>query len=124
MLSLIIKGLVTFFSAYVFILLFPAPTPFRIEEFIGECILNPAEFLASMLSFLFGFLCLGNLITEIITMFRHKAQKRRNEMIIPLISIVSISVLFQFGFWQIVIFYGFGIFYGMMSLREKTVHGG
>ena len=124
MLLLIGKGLVAFISAYIFILLFPTPSPFRIEEFIGECILNPADFLASMISLLIGFLCLGNLIAEIIKMFRFRVQKRRNEMIIVILSIISLSFLFHIGFWQIVIFYGFGIIYGMMSIREKTVHGG
>ncbi|HWO75837.1 MAG TPA: hypothetical protein VNM69_08020 [Bacillus sp. (in: firmicutes)] len=124
MLSLLFKGLAAFLSAYTFILLFPAPSPFRVEEFIGECILNPSDFLASMIAFLIGFLCLGTLITEFITMCRYKIKRKSKEIMLLILSILSILLLLQIGFWQIVIFYGFGIIYGMMSLREKSVQGG
>lgn len=126
MFSIMLKGLICFLTAYIFINLFPIPSPFTVEDFLVECILNPMGFLTAMICFLIGFLCLGALVQEIVFIFKKQGNKskRIGTLMVPILWICSLLLLLQVGFWHMLIFYGFGIFYGMMSLKEKLVNGG
>ncbi|GAA0347211.1 hypothetical protein GCM10008967_42000 [Bacillus carboniphilus] len=120
-----IKGIAALLSAYMFILLLPTPSPFTLENFLAECILDPLGFLAAMFSFLIAFLCLGSLIQSSFHFIASKG-KRKNyrELFLQVIWILSILLLIHLGTWHVLLLYCFAIFYGMMSLKDKTVNGG
>lgn len=114
-----IRLLLGFGCGYLFILLFPIDSPFKLSEFLLEFVINPFAFFVASIVFIIGFMTNALIIKEgIEEMFLFYNQKESNlvEIFLVLLLMVSFYILFQKGFWQTMVFFSFSILYGIISL--------
>ncbi|WP_449620193.1 hypothetical protein [Robertmurraya sp. Marseille-Q9965] len=114
-----IRLLLGFGCGYLFILLFPIDSPFKLSEFLLEFVINPFAFFVASIVFIIGFMTNALIIKEgIEEMFLFYNQKESNlvEIFLVLLLMASFYILFQKGFWQTMVFFSFSILYGIISL--------
>lgn len=96
----------------------PVKVPFHTEEFFGEFILNPLEFLAGTIALVFGMFAKGGLIRDgfVALVQTLKGEKGFvSDIIFAICSLSCFFLLLPFGIWQTSGFFCFCLFYGMIS---------
>jgi len=116
-----------FICGYLAVNWLPLEMPYSPDEFLGEFILNPIEFLAGTIALIIGMYLKGGLIRNgIIAVF--KTLKGKNGVISDIIlAIGSISCFFlliPFGIWQTCVFFSLSFLYGMISLSPLRTENG
>ncbi|HAQ08675.1 MAG TPA: hypothetical protein DCR24_14615 [Bacillus bacterium] len=97
----------------------PSINPFRSEEFLGEFILNPIEFLAGAMALVIGMFAKGGLIRDgILAVFQTLQGKKGfvSDIILAIGSLGCFFLLLPFGFWQTAVFFGFCCLYGIIAV--------
>lgn len=110
------------FCGYLVVNWIPVKTPFRLEEFFGEIILNPLEFLAGTMALVFGMFAKGGLIRDgIFTLFSTLKGKKGDisDIIFAIGSLGCFYVLLPYGIWQTGAFFSFCFLYGMISVSAE-----
>ncbi|MBT2682063.1 hypothetical protein [Bacillus sp. ISL-37] len=106
---------------YLFVFSLSAIFPFQSEEFLGEFILNPFEFLAGAVALVFGMYAIGGLIRDggVAVISAYKGNKNLvPDVIIAITCLGSFFLLSPLGAWQTAVFFVFCLLYGMMSFSS------
>ena len=114
--------IVGYICGYLTIQWIPISEPFQLSSFIIQLILHPLNFLRAMLSFFIGFLVNSILIRVAIEQtyaFIKKKKINVFELLICYSVLLSFYQLFQYGFWQTLVFLTFALIYGMISVDLK-----
>jgi hypothetical protein len=104
---------------YLFIMSLTAVNPS--EEFLGEFILHPIEFLAVAVALVFGMYAIGGLIRDggVAIVRAIKGEKGLgSDIVLALISLGFFFLLLPVGVWETAIFFVFCLLYGMMSFSS------
>ncbi|MBT2638848.1 MULTISPECIES: hypothetical protein [unclassified Bacillus (in: firmicutes)] len=106
---------------YLFIISLSAIFPVQSEEFLGEFILNPFQFLAGAVALVFGMYAFGGLIRDggVGVISASKGKKGFGaDIILSITCLTSFLLLLPLGVWQTAIFFVFCLLYGMMSFSS------
>jgi hypothetical protein len=100
----------------------PVLIPFHPDEFLGEFILEPLEFLAGAIALTIGMYAKGGLIRDGIfaAVESFKGKKADvSDIILAIGSVGCFFLLLPFGFWQTSVFFSFCFLYGMISFSPS-----
>ena len=123
----IIRLVFGFVSGYLVVNWLPLEIPFRPDEFLGEFIFNPVEFLAGTIALILGMYVKGGLIRNgIMAVFKTIMGKNGvvSDIILAIGSIGCFFLLMPFGIWQTCVFFSFCFLYGMISLSPLRTENG
>jgi hypothetical protein len=119
-----IRLVVGFLSGYLFIKWFPIIKPFSFLQIFIEFMMEPVNFLTSMLTFVVGFIVYASVLKTLynqMTFILLSKKIKVLDVVIIFCSIISFVVLFLLGKWQTVIFFSFSVIYGMISRNPSHV---
>ncbi|WP_174734041.1 hypothetical protein [Mesobacillus harenae] len=123
MLKYLIQLITGFVSGYLFIQWVPIPLPFVFSELVVEFVLDPLEFFAAALAFILGVTSLGSIIEDgfdhTVKFFKGKRTSFLG-VIVLVLTLIGFYFLFNEGFWQTSIFFGFSCLYGMISVDKAA----
>lgn len=128
MLFKVFRLVIGLLCGYLFVVSLSAMLPFYSEEFLGEFILNPFEFLSVAVALVFGMYAIGGLIRDggVGVIRAHKGNKGlMPDVFLAIISLGSFLLLLPLGVWQTAVFFVFCLLYGMMSFgspENETDH--
>lgn len=91
------------------------------EEFLGEFIFHPIEFLASAVALVFGMYAIGGLIRDggVGIVRAIKGEKGLgSDILLAIISLGFFFLLLPLGVWETAIFFVLCLLYGMMSFSS------
>ncbi|PLR99774.1 hypothetical protein [Bacillus sp. T33-2] len=120
MLGNVVRFISGFVCTYLWTEWVPVSHPFDVSEFFVELVLDPFDFFVSAIIFIIGLIAYGSLIREGIRAAGLVSKKRQGALL-P-VSFIWISILavllflFKAGPWQMIIFLGFSLLYGIISL--------
>lgn len=118
MLLKVLRLVIGLICGYLTVNWLPVLIPFHPDEFLGEFILDPLEFLAGAIALIIGMYAMGGLIRDgiIAAVDTFKGKKGAgSDIILAIGSIGCFFLLLPLGFWQTSVFFSFCLLYGMIS---------
>lgn len=121
MLWKVFRLLIGLLCGYLFVATVSTIIPFYSGDFLTEFILNPFEYIAVAVAFVFGMYAIGGLIRDggVAVISTHKGNKGiTSDIFLAITCLVSFILLMPLGVWQTAVFFVFCMLYGMMSFSS------
>ncbi|MBS8264722.1 hypothetical protein DYI25_09760 [Mesobacillus boroniphilus] len=121
MLWKVFRLVIGLFCGYLVVNWMTVVIPFHSDEFLGEFIFNPFEFLAMTIALVFGMYSMGGLIRggaiAVISILKG-IEWSALDLMLAIACLGCFFLLLALGVWQTAIFFVFCLLYGMMSFSS------
>jgi hypothetical protein len=122
MLKIAWRLFLTFLCGYLLIKWFPVIHPVKFTDFMIRLIINPLEFFAASIAFVFGLVMSGQLLQEMIQHVIGVLRKQNSMSHSTIMALAGLAFvyffLFQSGWEQTTVLFSFSFLYGMISLNS------